>query len=135
MHSPHKSRLNGTGLGYINPNDEDFIQIKEYFYSELESINRDIKNKNDITEFYKLLEHIKTNKFDNDVYIQYEKYKYIDLLDKEHVGDILEIFENNLQYLYNFCYFLDYRYSTNTYFNGSPLPKHLKSEKVLLRNL
>lgn len=122
------TKINGTGLGYLNEDDHDFIRIRKNFFNNLEKQNDDIKADKTIEEFYKLLEYIKIGDWEN-TYKEYEKYQFISFLRKEHAIKVMEILGNNLQWLYNFCYFLDERYPENHYIDGRSLANYLSSEE------
>lgn len=125
------TRINGTGLGYLSEDDPDFIRIREVFYNNLKKQNDDIEKEKNTEGFYNLLEDIKIGNWEK-TYKEYEKYQYISFLTKEHAIKVMEILGNNFQWLYNFCYFLDERYSKNHYINNIPLAKYLNTEEQFI---
>ena len=127
-------RLNATGLGYINEEDQDFMRIRSEFYKNLKKQNLILENNNTINSFYNLLPFIKIGDWEN-VYKDYEKYRYKAFLNKENANKVIEkLTDDNNDYsgLYNFCYFLDDRYKVNHPIDGITLAEYLKSEESFI---
>lgn len=127
-------RLNTTGLGYINEEDDDFIRIRSEFYKKINEQQFILENKKTIDDFYKLLPFIKIADWSN-TYSNYEKYECKVLLTEENVNQVMEVLiddSNNYNGLYNFCYFLDERYKTNRSINEITLAEYLKAEESFI---
>ena len=127
-------RLNATGLGYINEEDDDFIRIRSEFYDNLNEQQLILENKKTIDDFYKLLPFIKIADWSN-TYSSYEKYECKVFLTEENVNQVMDVLiddSNNYNGLYNFCYFLDERYKTNRSINGITLAEYLKAEESFI---
>ena len=127
-------RLNATGLGYINEEDQDFMRIRSEFYKSLKKQNLILENNNTINSFYNLLPFIKIGDWEN-VYNDYEKYRYKAFLNKENANKVIEkLTDDNNDYsgLYNFCYFLDDRYKVNHTIDEITLAEYLKSEESFI---
>ena len=127
-------RLNTTGLGYINEEDDDFIRIRSEFYKKINEQQFILENKKTIDDFYKLLPFIKIADWSN-TYSNYEKYECKVFLTEENVNQVMEVLiddSNNYNGLYNFCYFLDERYKTNRSINEITLAEYLKAEESFI---
>ena len=82
-------RLNTTGLGYINEEDDDFIRIRSEFYKKINEQQFILENKKTIDDFYKLLPFIKIADWSN-TYSNYKKYECKVFLTEENVNQVRE---------------------------------------------
>lgn len=131
---PHQIKFNGTGLAYINENDEDFIDIKSNLYISITQNIKSNKIETSKQKFMEALPFIMTGKWDV-AYKNYEIYEYTTFLNLITFGDIIKSLDGIPSSLYNLCYFLDSRYRTSETYNGKTIAEHLKDEKTFIENM
>lgn len=125
-------KFNGTGLGYINDSDDDFIEIVRLLN---ECIDRNIelhKIESSKNYFLEALPFIKKGDWSG-AYKKYERYEFTTFLDSFEFSHISNIFDD-IPSLYNLLYFIDDRYKTNDTCSGVKLSIYLKKEEPFIDN-
>lgn len=125
--------FNNTGLGYINENDEDFIEARKHLDEKLKERKLILEKEKNTEDFYNSLPFIKAGDWKT-VYSKHNKhYEYNPFLDKEDACKVIEKLTdglNNYKGLYNFCAFLHERYK-----KGMEINEIIKLEEPFLNEL
>lgn len=125
--------FNNTGLGYINEDDEDFIEAIKHLDEKLKEKKLTLEKEKNTEDFYNSLPFIKAGDWKT-VYSKHNKYyEYDPFLDKEDVCKVIEQLNdevNNYKGLYNFCAFLYERYK-----KGMEINQRIKLEETFLNEL
>ena len=125
--------FNNTGLGYINEDDEDFIEAIKHLDEKLKEKKLTLEKEKNTEDFYNSLPFIKAGDWKT-VYSKHNKYyEYDPFLDKEDVCKVIEQLNdgaNNYKGLYNFCAFLYERYK-----KGMEINQRIKFEETFLNEL